>query len=111
MISARRCLFGAVREFIDREIPGIITWDKLTIHDAEPMPPLENGRKNPLGKFREKVAVSFNGFTIEACSPEEKPALGSVNLYVDGNFFAGGPLDTKTWAWIGSIIKERSHGG
>lgn len=110
MINARRCLFGSVREFIDRELCGVVSWDHVIASDPEPAPPLANGRRNPIGKYREKVAVNFDRFRIEVCSPEEEPPLGRVDLFMDDQQQAGGPLDVQVWARLGKIVREMKNG-
>jgi len=108
VIRARQRLLGQAREFFD-SLGGLYSWDEVTHHEAEDAPNMPNGKRNPLGKFREKVVMSFGEFQLELMSPEEEPPLGRINLYVDNEVQAGGPLDSQVWARVRETIKERCH--
>lgn len=110
MIDARRRLLGNARALFETEICGIYSWDDVRHHAAEPAEPLPNGRRNPLGKHRERVVLEFGEFRLEVSSPEEVPPLGKIELYGDGKLCAQGPLDANVWARVGSAIKERCNG-
>lgn len=106
MISARRHLLGFARELFERELCGLYLWDDVRHHEPERAELLAHGRRNPLGKYRECVVMSFGDFRLEVASSEEAPPLGRVRLYDNSDLRAEGPLDTMTWARIGRAIKD-----
>lgn len=110
MIHARQCLISAARGLFETEICGLYSWDQVRHHAAEPSAPLENGRRNPLGKHKERVVLEFGEFRLVVSSSEEEPPLGKIELYSDGELCAQGPLDANVWARVGSAIKERRNG-
>lgn len=110
MIDARQRLLGNARALFETEICGIYSWDDVRHHEPEPAPPLENGRRNPLGKHKERVVLGFGQFRLEVSSPEESPPLGKIELYGGDELCAQGPLDASVWARVGSAIKERCNG-
>jgi hypothetical protein len=110
MIDARQRLLGNARGLFETELRGVFSWDEVQHHVAEPAEPLPNGRRNPLGKHKERVVLEFGRFRLEVSSPEEVPPLGKIELYSDGELRAQGPLDANVWARVGSVIKERQNG-
>ena len=111
MIPARRRLVGAAREFFDREVGSLFDWDRVAFDAAEPMPPLENGRKSPLGKYRERVVMRFGDFVLDVCSSEVTPPLGKIKLFSRERLALEGPLESTVWKQAGHFIKEQCDGG
>lgn len=110
MISARKRLMTAAREFFELELCGTVRWDQVAHHPPELSQPLPNGRRNPLGKFRERVAMDFGPFRLEVASSEDAPPLGQIKLFERGEPRAEGPIDPVTWAKVGRAIKEQHCG-
>lgn len=110
MIDARQRLLGNARALFETEICGLYSWDEVQHHEPEPAELGPMGRRNPLGKHKERVVLGFGQFRLEVSSPEEVPPLGKIELYGDGKLCAQGPLDAIVWARVGSAIKERCNG-
>ena len=111
MISARRHLLGYARQLFEKELCGLYSWDDVRHHEPEKAETVQHGRRNPLGKYRECVVMSFGDFRLEVASSEECPPLGRVRLYEDDNLRAEGSLDTVTWTKIGCAVKETCNVG
>lgn len=106
MISARQALCSFARQFFETEIPGIYSWRDVEVGNPEPSDPEPTGRKNRLGKFKERVVLSFDEFRMELESTECKPPLGRVQLFVNDTLSAEGSLDASTMVKVGDVIKE-----
>lgn len=113
MIQARRALLSHARGMFETHLPGVFSWDAVNLDAPEPLPKLPNGRRNPIGKYAERVSMSFgDDFKLLVQSPEDDPPLGWVKLYHHGKVEAEGPLDAVVWANIGSAIRQRcGYGG
>lgn len=111
MISARQRLVGVAREFFEREIPGLFSWDRVAFDAAEPLERDRHGRRNPLGRDREFVRMRFGDYVLEVYSSEDNPPLGRVVLQYDGVARVSGPIDAAVWVQCGNFIKENGHGG
>jgi len=109
VISARRHLLGFARELFEKELCGLYSWDDMRHHEPERSEPAEHGRRNPLGKYRECVVMSFGKFRLEVYSSEAAPPLGWIRLNDDRDLRAEGPLDILTWAAIGRVVKEECN--
>lgn len=109
MISARQRLVGAAREFFEREIPGLFSWDRVAFRQAEPADPGKYGRRNPLGQHKEVVAMMFGDYVLEVQSSEHAPPLGLVTLEYDGVVGVRGPIDDTVWKQCASFIRENER--
>jgi hypothetical protein len=101
---------GNARAFFEGHLAGLFSWDKVLHHKAEPLPPLANGRKNPLGKFRERIVVGFGAFELTVESSEEAPPLGWLECrhMASGELREGVP-DPVTWESIAKFIKGKTQ--
>lgn len=106
--SARLGLMGNARAFFEQHLGGIFSWDLVTHHQAEPLPPLDNGRRNPLGKFRERAVITFGGFILTIETSEEHPPLGWIECrYGETGKVCDGVPDPMTWEAIAKFIREK----
>lgn len=111
MIAARKRLMTAAREFFERDLCGVVSWDQVAHHMPEQAARDERGRRNPLGKHRECIAMTFrDDFELRVASSEEAPPLGQIRLFERGELRAEGPIDAAVWADVGRAIKERCCG-
>lgn len=107
MIVVRRHLVAHARVLFENELCGLFSWDEdVVLHPAEPNELLEGGRRNPLGKWRDSISMSFGHFRLEIESADEHPPLGQASLFHDGRLACEGALDALTWTKIGARIKE-----
>lgn len=99
---------GNARAFFEQHLPGIFNWDSVRHHKAEPLPPLANGRKNPLGKFTERIVLDFGEFELKVESSEEAPPLGWVTcVHRESETICEGVPDPVTWEAIAKFIKGK----
>lgn len=110
MITARKRLMTAAREFFERELCGAFRWDEVAHHMPEHAEKGPRGKRNPLGKYRERIAMSFGDFQLEVASSEDAPPLGQIRLLERDELRVEGPIDTVTWAQAGRAIKEQHRG-
>ena len=109
-IKVRKRLLGMTREFFERELPGLVSWQTVQKHIAEELPRDEDGRRNPLGKHREQVVMSFLDFRLTVSSPVDDPPLGWIEvLHLPSKAKSEGPLDHAIWQNAGKFIKERLY--
>lgn len=108
MRSARVALMGNARAFFEQHLCGLFSWDNVVHHRADPLPPLANGRKNPLGKFREQIVLDFGGFGLTVESSEEHPPLGWIACeHKNSGEVCDGVPDAVTWEKISQFIKRK----
>lgn len=108
MRSARVALMGNARAFFEQHLGGLFSWDLVTHHRPEALPPLANGRKNPLGKFCERVVLGFGRFELTVESSEESPPLGWVACKdIGSGEVCEGVPDPVTWEAIGKFIRGK----
>lgn len=123
MISARQRLIGQARDALAIEAPGL-SWDRvvggedgtgLDKPELAPDVPRERGgglRSNPLGKYKERVVLRFDGHVLEIESTEQAPPLGRITLSRRGEMVVDGPIDAAVWAKVGrEINRSLSYGG
>lgn len=107
--SARVGLMANARAFFEQYLNGLFNWDLVVHHRAEPLPPLDNGRKNPLGKFRERAVLGFGEFQLTVESSEEHPPLGWIECrHMDSGKTCEGVPDPVTWANVADFIKREN---
>lgn len=110
--TARGRLLRQVRVFFATELAGVISWDKVTLHepeDAPNVPVTHRGitrlKRNPMGPYRQIVRINFRDFMLSVYSSEECGPLGKIELTHRGQTHDG-VLDHATWQTLGRIIRE-----
>lgn len=109
MIRARRALYAHLRGFMESRLAGLYGWDDIGQGVDLPSELGKYGRRNPLGRWKEIVEITFGDYTLRIASSEERPPLGWVQLELNRIEIDSGPIDQHTWNRLGTLIRDRAN--
>lgn len=126
MIRVLEMYRRSMREFVTRELHGLVDWPAVQFDPPEEHERWEKRGQAPDrptrqadGRWREMIRARFPSLPGEwyiiVQSPNERPPMGWIALHGPNAVAMGGPMETETWAQIGArmreyLAKETVHG-
>lgn len=118
MIRVLEMYRRSLREFVARELNGLVDWPAVQID-----PPEENSRwdgprgsvpdrptRDRDGRWREVLTARFptlhHGLMISIESPNERPPMGRIALHGPEDIAMVGPMEAATWEAMGVRMRE-----